>query len=140
LKYWFHGRRLTIGFDKEGYSVGDSGFVVRCNRDFGVRTQHGQLDYFEGKDTAVSLEAYTDGSLALKIGEWDDSVREWRQTLSGYTDHPLIYAVCKLKPNAAYTIFYDQQAVDTGETDAKGQLMLVDSKAVKEIIIKRRGL
>jgi len=127
LSYNFRNKKLIINLDSNSYSVSDNIFKVTAPASFGFNTAKGQLSYFNGNNTNVSLQATSAGRLALTIKSWSADKIEWQQNAS----KPINYVVHQLKPNSTYILTTGGKSVKM-QSNLKGEIILSTNSKVPD--------
>jgi hypothetical protein len=121
LLYNFRGEKLTIGLDKNLYTVSNKQFKIGSKIDFGFYGKEDELNFFNAKKDQYALKARTEKgkSLSLDIMDWNSNQHIWNQSsTSGQTK--VIYTINNLKPDFQYTILVDGKKIKVIKSSHEG--------------------
>jgi hypothetical protein len=131
INYNFRNKKLVINLDSNSYSVADNKFKVTDSQSFGFNTTNDQLAYFNGNSTEASLNATTQGHLAIRIKNWGINKMEWQHV----TSKPLVYRLHNLQPNTLYLFAVNGKPNQSVKSDSTGDLVInYTSKSATEDI------
>jgi len=121
IKYWLRDQDYVIDLSQEKYSISLKDFRISGSQPFAANIDNEVLEFFNGDESAASLQISGSQTCNVDIVVWDTTSRLWIEN-AGHLKKNIRHELHHLKPNADYQLIVNDKPVRQITADESGIL------------------